>query len=274
MSVPWKLEYEGRGLPHTRPPATPAVVFSWRSRPLCLSRSIVGSACRVYFPPPPNKCRGACRTQFPWLSWLPYVHHPPFFGKPVARPLAGTVPLIMKCVCGFRYCLSARLSQVGARTLLLLLLLRSWHRLFPCNRMEIHSATKPLASVSLHRVSLFFAPAGVLGCRGCWMGSCRRRRLLKAVCCIAYRTSVSCSPQGLVAWESTWLPRTQWSSSTLTGTPRTTCRPRPEPIGLGRRSRSVEGAAGEGFVGLSGCFVKGFFLFSFFIPRRECLSVN
>lgn len=160
---------------------------------------------------------------------------------------------------------------MGARTLLLL---SSLHRLFPRNRMKIHSATKSLTFVSLHEVcpscvTFLRTLQGFRGVGAGWMGHWLRRPLHKVVCCVVSRTSVSCSPQGLVAWESTWLPRTRWSSSTLTGTPRTTCRPRPAPIGLGRRSRSVGGASGcgvgerEGFAGLSGCFVKGFFLFSF-----------
>lgn len=165
---------------------------------------------------------------------------------------------------------------MGARTLLLLLLLRSLPRLLPRERMKIHSTTKPLTFISLQEVRpscltflRTFRGVGVSGCRGLLDGKRSEKAPTKGMCCIVCRTSVSCSPQGLGAWGSTWLRRTPWSSSTPTGTPRTTCRRRPEPIGLGRRSRSVGGASGVvwesggGFAGLPGCSVKGFFLFSF-----------
>lgn len=118
-----------------------------------------------------------------------------------------------------------------------------------------------------------------------------RRPLHKVVYCIVYRTSVSCSRQGLVAWESIWLRRTQLSSLTLTGTPRTTCRHKPEPIELVRRSRSVvrdiwtwfggEAVKGRCVIQPFRMFVKCFFpvLLSFpqgqmpvcLLVRRRCL---
>lgn len=164
--------------------------------------------------------------------------------KPVAGPLLERRPGdeggVGFAVAGLRG--SAR-REPG---LSLLSLLSSLRRLFPRNPLKTHCATESLTFVSLPEVCppcvTFLHTGRGFGVSAGWMGRCLRRPLRNVVYCIVCRTSVSCSPQGLVAWESTWLPRTRWSSSTLTGTPRTTCKPRPEPIGLGRRSRSVGGA--------------------------------
>lgn len=51
------------------------------------------------------------------------------------------------------------------------------------------------------------------------------------------RTSVSCCPHEQVAWALTWLLQIRWSSLTQTGTPKMTCRHRPELTGSGRRDR-------------------------------------
>lgn len=112
-----------------------------------------------------------------------------------------------------------------------------------------------------------------------------RRPLHKVVYCIVYRTSVSCSRQGLVAWESTWLRQTRSSSLTLTGTPRTTCRHKPELTELVRRSRLVErhhlemvrgGRNGGGSVSPSRMFAKCFFSCFAFISLRidACLLIS